>query len=105
MNRFVGPAALFLDGSRSAHSSSPENLGPPSHTNLDGDELVFPIGHQYSWSADTGNGRSLMLEIDHNGTSLQLSIQAPQGELPHSDMDLTDLDEAEDLPTVEEVSD
>ena len=90
---------------RSAHSdplSSQEdkefNL---THANLDfnsDDEIVYPIT-QYSWQSDTGN-QSLTLEIDHNGGSVQVSIQAQPDTttagLEASDMELTDPDDPGD---------
>ncbi len=88
-------------------SSGDEEADAPIHlqfSNGHEDELVIPPSRQYSWTTDTSNGRSLMLEIDHNGTSVvQLSIQAQTAEsseaadLTNLDMDLTDLEEAEDI--------
>lgn len=90
---------------RSAHSDPPSSQEDKehnlTHANLDfnsDDEIVYPIT-QYSWQSDTGN-QSLTLEIDHNGGSVQVSIQAQPDTTTtgpeNSDMELTDLEDQGD---------
>lgn len=90
---------------RSAHSDPPSPQEDKehhlTHASLDfnsDDEIVYPIT-QYSWQSDTGN-QSLTLEIDHNGGSVQVSIQAQPDTTTtgpeNSDMELTDLEDQGD---------
>ena len=112
------PAHIDSDSVSSAHSDPPPSSGeedeegaPYLHQanfELNGnpeDELVIPATQHDSWSTDAVNGRSLMLEIDDNGTSVQLSIQTQSvggmGNPRNLAMDLTDVD---DDPSIEEVS-
>jgi len=102
------PTGSFHSVYSDAHSCHSAHSDPPSsqedkehnltHANLDfnsDDEIVYPIT-QYSWQSDTGN-QSLTLEIDHNGGSVQVSIQAQPDTTTtgpeNSDMELTDLED------------
>lgn len=101
-------SAAFIDSDSisSVHSEPPSSgdedgdssLHHPQLSESHEDELVIPPSRQYSWTTDTSNGRSLMLEIDHNGTSVQLSIQAQAAEGGEDDLRNLDMDleEAED---------
>ena len=93
---------------RSAHSEPPSpnllegeeetrRLHLPQVMNLDLDnnsesEIMVPLSHQYSWGSDSN--RAIRLEIDHRGTSVQLSIEPAGGQ----DMDLTDPEDHIDPP-------
>ena len=64
--------------------------------NSEEDEIVVPISHQYSWGSDSS--RALRLEIDHRGTAVQLSIESAGAQ----DMDLTDPEDQDDVPSDED---